>query len=112
MASPVDRKFWWPRTTAKDLVQAGAFALGGYRWWAVFKHRWDDAFPSARPETEPIPGMLRRQAAGACSYCAKNTNWYDTLLKAWICSVECRRMATRALQQRLDELTKREIGHL
>jgi hypothetical protein len=97
--------------TPKELLQGAAFAVGGYRWWAAFKHKWDDLFPTAAVGTEPTPGVLRRDSGGACAYCTKMTNWFDTLLETWICSVECRRMATRALQRRLDELTNREIDH-
>jgi hypothetical protein len=33
--------------TLKEILQGTAFALGGYRWWAAFKHKWDELLPAA-----------------------------------------------------------------
>ncbi len=94
----------------KEFLQNAAFLVGGYRWWAAFKHKFDDIFPNAIAGAEPTPGMVRRETARPCTYCKKETHWFDTVLEMWMCSVECRHMGTRALQLRLDELTRREIG--
>ena len=97
--------------TLKELIKGATFIVAGYRGWALFKHKWEDEFPNVVAGNEPTPGILRRDTSGPCDYCGKGTSWFDTVLKTWICSVECRRMATRAMQRKIDELTKREIGH-
>jgi hypothetical protein len=98
--------------TPKELLQGAAFVVGGYGWWAAFKHKWDDIFPTAVAGSEPTPGIVRRDTGGRCDYCGKPTSWFDIVLEKYVCSIECRTMATRALQRKLDELTQREIGHL
>ena len=95
---------------AKEFFQNAAFVFGGYRWWAAFKHKFDDEFPNSLSGAEATPGVVRREASGPCTYCKTATHWFNTVLEVWICSVECRTMAARAVEREIDDLTRREIG--
>lgn len=62
--------------------------------------KYDETFPNAEVDTQPITGLQCREIAEPCVECKEICIWYGVIIEAYVCSFECQHEATQAYIER------------